>query len=120
MPNPHWVCVVAEGQGYLINANVPTSWERIAIIPILDVRPIQARQIIVFADHTRLMAYGLSGMQWKTKRLVWDALTITEVTEELIRGKGCDAGNGETVYFTVDLSSGTHKGGIEQCDSSSS
>jgi hypothetical protein len=57
-PNPQQFCVVSSGEGYFISAMTPTEWEPVRSTPIIDVRPILAREIIVFADFTELVAYG--------------------------------------------------------------
>jgi hypothetical protein len=57
-PDPDRLWVVAAGEGYFVSANTPTSWEEISAVAILDVRPIAAHDIIVFADFTNLAAYG--------------------------------------------------------------
>src|SRR5215510_13278272 len=46
MPEPHRLCVVSSGAGYLISANEPTAWETIQAIPVIDVRPVRAQDII--------------------------------------------------------------------------
>jgi hypothetical protein len=112
MPQPHRLCVVARGAGYLVRADDPTEWEVVAATPVLDVRPIRTRSMLVFADYTRLTAYGPTGLKWRTKRLTWDDLTITEVTDELIRGEYWDVLTESSSSFCVDLDTGRHEGGI--------
>ena len=113
-PDPQRLCVVSSGEGYLVSANTPTEWEAIRATPILDVRSIRAQGIIVFADYTTLVAYGQTGMKWKTKRLTWDSLKITEVTDAFIKGEFWDIRSEATASFVVDLATGTHQGGIKE------
>jgi hypothetical protein len=112
MPDPRLLCVVANGEGYLVFTNVPTSWERVRVTPIIDVRPIRAHEIIVFADFTRLVAYGNSGIKWQTRRLCWDNLKITDVTDTSITGEAWDFHSGTTKQFVVDLATGLDDGGV--------
>jgi len=111
-PDPRRVCVVSRGEGYLVNATAPTEWEAIRATPIIDVRSILARLLIVFADYTTLFAYGQTGIVWKTKRLTWDSMEITEVTDAFIKGEFWDIRREATANFTVDLATGLHQGGI--------
>jgi hypothetical protein len=111
-PDPQRLCVVAKGSGYFVFANDPTSWEPVRVIPIIDVRPIRAHEIIVFAEFTRLVAYGPTGIKWSTKRLSWDNLKITEVTDTFIKGEFWDIRSEEIAEFVVDLATGTHEGEI--------
>lgn len=113
-PNPERLCVVSQGAGYFVSATKPTEWEAIRATPIIDVRPIRAQGIIVFANFTELVAYGPTGMKWRTKRLTWDSLKITEVTDAFIKGEFWDIQSEATANFVVDLASGTHQGGIKE------
>jgi hypothetical protein len=112
-PDPLRVCVVAKGAGYFVSASEPTSWELVRVTPITDVRPVHAQGIIVFASFTDLVAYGRTGIKWRTKRLSWDNLKITEVTDNLIRGESWDIRSEAVAYFLVDLATGTSQGGVE-------
>jgi hypothetical protein len=111
-PDPQALCVVARGAGYWVRVSDPEVWEPIAADPITDVRPVAAQGILVFADYTRLVAYGEAGLRWRTKRLTWDDLKITEVQDEFITGEGWDAPANSSVSFRVSLATGEHEGGI--------
>jgi hypothetical protein len=113
-PSPHRLCVVAMGEGYIVSANASAAWEPVRATPIIDVRPIRAQGIIVFASFTELVAYGPTGIKWRTKRLTWDNLKITEVTDTLIRGEFFDIRSEATEGFVVDLATGVHQGGINE------
>ena len=113
-PNVERLCVVSRGEGYFVSTIAPGSWERVALTPIIEVHPIQAQEIIVFAEFTRLVAYGRTGLKWKTKRLTWDSLKIIEVTDTFIKGEFWDIHREVTENFTVDLTTGVHEGGIRE------
>lgn len=114
MPDPQALCVVAKGEGYIVRANAPKSWEPVRVTPIIDVRPVRAQEIVVFAEFTRLVAYGHAGIKWETKRLSWDNLKITEVTNKLLNGEFWDIRSETIGSFAVDLATGAHRGGIEE------
>ena len=113
-PDPHRLCVVAKGPAYFVSANDPTSWEEVCVTPVLDIRPIRNSEIMVFADFTQLVAYGATGMKWKTKRLSWDGLKIGEVTDTSIKGEYWDFRSDRVETFVVDLATGTNRGGVEE------
>ena len=113
-PDPDRFCVVARGEGYFVSANAPESWERVQANPIIDVRPIGAKGIMIFADFTQLVAYGQTGLKWKSKRLSWDNLRVIEVTDTSIKGEFWDIRSETTARFVVDLATGTHLGGVEE------
>lgn len=79
MPNPDKLCVVARGAGFVGSASFPECWEEVRAVPIIDARPIAASGLVVFANHTEILAYDLDGVRWRTKRLSWDGLQIVAV-----------------------------------------
>jgi hypothetical protein len=113
MPNPQQLCVVAKGEGYIVSANAPTEWELVRAIPIIDVRPVRAAGLIIFADFTKLIAYGYEGFKWQTEQLSWDDLRITEVTDTYISGEFWDIRSESIASFAVDLATGSHRGGVK-------
>jgi hypothetical protein len=113
-PSPHRLCVVATGAGYIVSASAPATWEPVRATPIIDVRPIFAQGLIVFASFTDLVAYGPTGIKWRTKRLSWDNLKITEVTNDFIKGEFWDIRSEGMERFLVDLTTGGHQGGIKE------
>lgn len=70
-PHDATLCVVARGAGYLVRVDDPLDWQLVVARPVIDVRPIPSRRIVVFANYTELIAYGASGVAWTTKRLGW-------------------------------------------------
>jgi hypothetical protein len=89
----------------------PTNYEVINVDPILEVIPVRAKDIVVFANYTELMAYGKSGPVWVSDRLSWDGLKITKVSDNYIEGEAWDPRVEANVGFKVDLSNGDHEGG---------
>jgi len=68
-PDPESLCVIAKGEGYLVNVTEPTVWQEIDVYPILDIRVIGELELLVFADFTGIAAYGRNGHRWTTKNL---------------------------------------------------
>jgi hypothetical protein len=112
-PDPDRLCVVARGDGYFVSASNPEVWESVGAQPVTDVRIVHAHRIIVFADFTRLWAYGPSGLKWKTGRLAWSGFKITEVTDTTMLGEFWDPSREEAATFAVDLANGSHHGGAQ-------
>jgi hypothetical protein len=112
-PDADRFCVVAQGQGYFVSAEAPELWDCVKATPIMNIYPVPRHGIIVFAEFTRLVAYGQAGLRWKTKRLAWESMNITEVTDEFIGGNFWDLRTEATVRFKVNLATGDHEGGIE-------
>ncbi|MGA8409364.1 MAG: hypothetical protein WB680_19485 [Candidatus Acidiferrales bacterium] len=107
-PDPSRVCVIANGAAYLVNADIAEEWERIPIIPVLDLRQLPEHGLLIFSDFTALAAYSSAGFLWRSPRVCWDGLKIVRVTDNTIEGIGDDPTNSTTheSRFVVDLKSG--------------
>ena len=107
-PDVEKVCVVSKGSAYIVNVEQPEAWEQIPITPVLDVRPLLEQKLLVFADFIRLAAYGNNKFAWRSPRVCWDELKITNVTSDIIEGTGYDPTNAVTqeLRFAVDLKTG--------------
>ena len=107
-PDPGRICVISRGGGYFVKADQPAVWEKIPLMPVLDVRSVSESKLIVFSGFTNLAAYGSDGLVWESPRICWDELKIVTVTSDTIEGTGCDpasATNHES-RFIVDLRTG--------------
>jgi hypothetical protein len=113
MPKADRLCVVARGTGYVVSVDDPEHWERIPVIPVLDVRIVGELGLVVFADHTKLVGYDATGLRWKTARLSWDGLRIVEVSASRVIGEYWDIRDEATKRFDVDLETGKACGGVE-------
>jgi len=111
VPDARRICVVSAGDAYVVSADDPEVWEKVESHPITSVRLIPESQLLVFADLTKLTAYGYMGRVWQTSRLSWDGLKILEVTSREIKGMAWDSPNGREVEFVVCLETGSHEGG---------
>lgn len=105
-PDQGHAFVVAEGAGYLVAADDPQKWEKIRVHPILDVRAVPERNLLIVSDFTRLAAYGNKGLLWTSPRVCWDQLKIAHVTGDTIEGTGYDPVNRCRSDFVVDLQTG--------------
>lgn len=114
MPNPNQLCVVARGEGYLVEAENPVAWQPVRSIPVIDARVILERKIVVFASFTDLVAYGASGIQWRSERLAWDRLSVVGTTSDYLTGEFWDHSSDEKKTFIVDLTTGNSVGGVSR------
>jgi hypothetical protein len=110
-PNPQWICGVAGGYAYLIDTQKPTRWEQIEYRPVTAVTPVSGRGLLVFSGFHSLLAWGAEGLKWKTQRLSWDGVRITDVKDQTLHGLGWDLKTDRELEFEVDLSTGEHLGG---------
>lgn len=109
-PHPDRICVVANGQGYIVDAGSPKDWEMVRAVPITDVRIFLACGLIVFADYSTLFAYDNTGAVGNFS-VSGDEITITEVTDSYIVGTFWSPPRRAKVPFLVDLELGKCEGG---------
>jgi len=110
-PDGESLAVVSAGYGYVLKAEDPKSWVRLQPMPITDVRLVPEHQLIVFADFTNIYAYNAEKSVWKSDRLSWDGVTITQVSTSHIFGLGWDAMADKEIEFVIDVRTGQHTGG---------
>lgn len=112
-PNPTKLCIISQGQGYIVDALSPGACEPLPIFPIFAVRSSAKHRLLIFASYTELLAYGVMGVIWRTKRLSWDGLKLTSMTEDQLCGHFWDIRSESEQSFTVDLATGNDNGDIE-------
>jgi hypothetical protein len=105
-PGEDRVCVVSRGAAYVVKTDEPDFWEEVPIMPVLDIRMIPERQLLVFADFTGLVAYGHNQVVWRSPRLCWDDLRILNVSQDTIEGVGSDPTNSGDSRFAVEIRTG--------------
>jgi hypothetical protein len=106
--DPDRMCVISKGAAYIVRADEPEAWEQIPLVPVLDFRVIPDAGLLIFSDFTRLVAYGSSGLAWRSPRVCWDGLKIVSVYRGVIEGIGYDPTNPATheSRFAVDVKTG--------------
>jgi hypothetical protein len=110
-PDPESFCAVVGGYAYIVKAGHPAQWLRIEQRPVVDLRVLTQQGLLLFAGFTSITAINRSGIVWTTERLTWEGLTITEISGDLLRGRGWDALADKEAPFEVDLKTGKHIGG---------
>jgi hypothetical protein len=105
-PDRDQAYVIASGKGFLVTSGAPEEWKEIPILPVLEVRSIPEHKMPVFGDFTRLVAYGSSGLVWRSPRVCWDELKIVAITLDTIEGTGHDPTTLGESRFLVDLKTG--------------
>lgn len=105
-PDSNKICIISNGAGYFVSTLNPMDWRQIDAFPIIDVKSIFPKNVIVFADYIKLTAYDKTMMKWMTQRLAWQEFHIIETTDDYITGEYYDIRSEEDRTFKVDLSSG--------------
>ncbi len=105
--------MVSRGAGYVVAATDPAQWHPVTLVPVVDSRVVLAAGVVVLANHTEMIGYGVGGLKWQTRRLSWDGLKITVTTDRTLAGEYWDIRTEATKTFMVDLETGETRGGVE-------
>ena len=105
-PNPNEICVVSSGAGYFVRTDDPLQWQTIRSIPVVDVRAVTAKAMLIFADFTKLVSYGGEGLRWESARLSSDGIQIVDVTSERLNLIVWDAARQQNIRAVVDVDNG--------------
>jgi hypothetical protein len=106
-PDPEQLCVVSAGAAYRVRADQPERWEQLKLFPVLDVRPVPALNLLVFATFHKLAALDAAGVLWESPKVCWDDLRIVRADADRIEGTGYDPTNEPPeMQFSVDARTG--------------
>lgn len=103
-PDARYLCVVAGGKAYIVQADNPDIYDELPIVPITDVYNVSEQKVLLFATFSEISAFGKTGFMWKTKDLANDGVKVRDVRNGVIYGVSTrNEGNFE---FKVDLQTG--------------
>ncbi len=114
-PGPDELCAVAGGYAYLVDTTAPEQCNFLAMRPVVEVRVLAERKLLLFVGFHAIAAWGADGLAWETGRLSWEGVRLAEVDGAIDRdslaGFGWDLLADKEVAFAVDLKTGAHTGG---------
>jgi hypothetical protein len=100
------LCAVAGGYAYIVNTRAPERFTQLAYRPVLEVRPLPQHNLLLFAGHHALLAWGADGEAWQTPRLSAEGVRISEIRGDQLHGFGWDLLTDRDLPFSVDLRTG--------------
>jgi len=109
-PAAHDLCAAAGGYAYIVDTRDPPRFTQIEFRPVLEVRPLPDHNLLLFAGHHALLAWGAGGLAWQTPRLSAEGLRLTEIRGNTLHGFGWDLLTDREVPFAVDLRTGENTG----------
>jgi len=113
-PNPSKLCVISWGDGYIVDTVDPQRFYLVDCHPICNVIASKKHKLLVFSNFTEFIAYGFKGFAWRSKRVGWSDLNITEVTDDFVKGNVWDIRSESEIDFSLEISTGLHTGGIDE------
>jgi len=105
-PSDQHCCVVAEGQGYLVDVQNP---DRTIVLPACDIVDVVGGEkgMLVLVTFTNLIGIVQGGRWWRSERLASDGIRDVTLSGNTIKGKGWQAHSDEWTEFQVDPQTGT-------------
>jgi hypothetical protein len=105
-PKPEEICAVSGGYAYLIDTERPERFTMIAYRPVVEILPVVAEGLLLFAGHRSILAWGREGQAWESGKLSDEGLTITRVEDGVLRGTGWEMRTDKEKPFAINLRSG--------------
>jgi hypothetical protein len=107
-PDTKALCAVSGGYAYVVNTERPEEFEQVEFRPVLEIRALPERGLLLFAGHHALLAWGVGGKAWQTARLSWEGVQISSIEGRWLHGVSWDMPADRDVHFKVDLETGAH------------
>ncbi len=110
-PDEDHLAVLSRGAAYVVRVQDHSAIE-VEATPVFPAVGAPSKQLLIFHDYTKLVAYGVAGLVWKSKRVSWDGIEIEALMGDgTLKGRAWDAPHERWVEFSVDIETGRHRGG---------
>lgn len=106
LPDRVSIAVLSHGAVYRVWVGDPTRWDELSTGGVMQPVVVGALELVLFVEHTTILAYGSRGLAWTSEQLVWDDLEAVAVDGDYLQATGFDAPRNEIVALTVDLRTG--------------
>lgn len=102
-PDQDVLCVVAGGEGYLVNVLRPLEFRMIPFGSVESVFQVSSVPAIVFVGSTDVATYGDADEIWTSERISYDGFQNLQLQGNELRGQAWLAPTDEWYDFKVDL-----------------
>jgi hypothetical protein len=108
-PSPDDLCVIADGLAYLVDVTKPDGGAVIVHNQVHQVIRVADRDLVLFVRPIDIVALGMSGVAWRTQRLVVDDLWVQQAARDVIVCRGDNLGG--TPEIKLDPQTGQQTAG---------
>ena len=108
-PKPEEVCAVAGGYAYLIDTTAPERFTMMPYRPVLQILPAVGEDLLLFAGHHSILAWGPEGLAWESPKLSDEGVTILGVENGVLHGTGWEMQTDKEIRFALDVRSGMRR-----------
>lgn len=106
-PEPEKICAVSGGYAYLIDTAAPERFTMLALRPVLEIHAVLSDSLLLFAGHRTILAWGSKGQAWESEKLSDEGLTLGNIENGILHGKGWKMMSDRETAFLLDLRNGT-------------
>jgi hypothetical protein len=106
-PRAEEICAVSGGYAYLIDTTAPECFTMLPFRPVLHIRPVPERNLLLFVSHHAILAWGSGGEAWQSAKLSDEGVTITSIESNTLHGLGWNLMTDEETPFVLDLRTGS-------------
>jgi hypothetical protein len=106
-PRAEEICAVSGGYAYLIDTAAPERFTMLPYRPVLHVRPVLEHNLLLFASHHAILAWGANGEAWQSAKLSDEGVTITKIEANTLHGLGWNLMTDKETPFVLDLRTGS-------------
>lgn len=108
-PSPEGICVLADGEAYLVDANRPGQGAQVVHHQVWQVVRVPDRSLVLLVRPIDIVALGASGVAWRTPRLAVADLWVLQATQNSVVCQ-CETFGG-TPTIELDPATGQQVGG---------
>jgi hypothetical protein len=105
-PNPDEICAVCGGYAYLIDTGEPEKFTMLPYRPVLQVIPVAANALLLFAGSRTVLAWSKDGEAWESPKLSDEGILMSRVEDGKLLGMGWNMITDKETPFTLDLQTG--------------
>jgi hypothetical protein len=105
-PRPQEICAVAGGYAYLIDTVSPLRFSMLACRPVLEIRPIPVKGLLLFVGHRSILAWAEDGQAWESGKLSDEGVSIAGIDGDMLEGTGWNMRTDLETRFRLNLRTG--------------
>jgi hypothetical protein len=106
-PRAEEICAISGGYAYLIDTTAPERFTMLPYRPVLHVRPVPENNLLLFASHHAILAWGANGEAWQSVKVSDEGVTITKIEANTLHGLGWSLMTDKETPFALDLRTGS-------------
>ena len=110
-PTQAHLTVVVQGVAYVVPVRHPSQFQVVALRPVLGVRRVPERDILVLFGFSDVVAHAPGGQLWSAEAVALDGLRLDSLNDTVINGVALGKDGDPDEPFQIDVLTGRVRGG---------